>query len=265
VDPGLRRGDSHGYGKIKRRMAVDWTDRGIVLAVRAHGENDAIVTLLTEHRGRHAGLVKGGAGRKHRAILQAGNLVQAEWRARLEGHLGNFTVEALQAFGGGILSDRAALAGLSSLCAMIDATLPEREPHPQIFAAALALLSHLGDPLWSAHYVRWELALLREMGYGLDLRSCAATGATADLAFVSPRSGRAVSRTAAEPYRERLLTLPEFLKDGSDDDTAPPAEDVHAGLILTGHFFERSVFAPHHQELPLARRRFAELIDRSAE
>ena len=243
-------------------MAVDWTDRGIVLAVRPHGESDAIVTLLTERQGRHAGMVKGGAGRKHRAILQPGNLVQAEWRARLEGHLGNFTVEALQAFGGGILSDRAALAGLSCLCTMIDATLPEREPHPQIFAAAVTLLSHLGDPLWNAHYVRWELALLREMGYGLDLRSCAATGATDDLVFVSPRSGRAVSRAAAEPYRGRLLALPEFLKDGADEDALPAAADIQAGLTLTGFFFERSVFAPHHQELPLARRRFTDLLGR---
>jgi DNA repair protein RecO (recombination protein O) len=193
-------------------------------------------------------------------VLQPGNLVQAEWRARLEGHLGNFSVEALQAFGGAVLTERAPLAGLSSLCAMIDATLPEREPHPQIFAAALTLLSHLGDPLWNAHYVRWELALLREMGYGLDLRSCAATGATDDLTFVSPRSGRAVSQAAAQPYRDRLLVLPEFLKDEADEDAAPPAADVSAGLRLTGYFFERSVFAPQHQELPLARRRFIDLL-----
>ena len=243
-------------------MAVDWTDRGIVLAVRSHGENDAIATLLTEKQGRHAGLVKGGAGRKFRAILQAGNLVQAEWRARLEGHLGNFSIEALQAYGGGILNDRLALAGMSSLCAMIDATLPEREPHPQTFAAALVLLSHLGDPLWHAHYVRWDLALLREMGYGLDLRSCAATGTTENLAFVSPRSGRAVSRAGAGPYRERLLVLPEFLKDDTTDDDVPPPGDVRAGLVLTGYFFERSIFAPHHQELPQARSRFLDLLGR---
>ena len=247
-------------------MAVDWTDRGIVLSLRPLGEADAIVTLLTEHQGRHAGLVRGGAGRKHRSVLQPGNLVQAEWRARLENHLGNFTIEALQSFGGAVLSERMALAGLGALCAMIDATLPEREPHPAIFAAALELLAHLGDLHWGAHYVRWELALLTEMGYGLDLRSCAATGTTEDLTYVSPRSGRAVSAAAAAPYRDRLLSLPGFLRaalgEAADPVTPPTPADVADGLILTGYFFDRNVFAPQHQALPQARTRFVDLIAR---
>ncbi len=241
-------------------MAVAWTDRGIVLALRLHGESDAILTVLTEHQGRHAGLVRGGAGRQHRGVLQPGNLVQAHWRARLEGHLGSFTVEAIHSYGGAILTERRALAGLSALCAMIDAILPEREPHPMIFAAALELLSHLGHGQWGAHYVRWEMGLLREMGYGLDLRSCAATGATDELAFVSPRSGRAVSRHAAGPYRERLLVLPAFLRHAAEDDVEATEEDVRHGLSLTGYFFDRNVFAPHRQELPQARRRFVDLL-----
>jgi DNA repair protein RecO (recombination protein O) len=240
-------------------VAVDWTDRGIVLSLRSHGENDAILTLLTEQHGRHAGLVRGGAGRRQRGVLQPGNVVQAAWRARLETHLGSFAVEALHSYGGGALDRREALAGLAALCAMIDATLPEREPHPGIYAAALELLVHLGDPDWNAHYVRWELALLREMGYGLDLRSCAATGTVDDLGYVSPRSGRAVSRAAAAPYRDRLLALPAFLRGEGD---APDPAAVCAGLALTGYFFDRDVFGPLRQELPLARRRFVDLLTR---
>ncbi|TAL00471.1 MAG: DNA repair protein RecO [Rhodospirillaceae bacterium] len=243
-------------------MAVDWEDRGIVLSLRPHGEADAILTLLTEHRGRHAGLVRGGAGRRQRSVLQAGNLVQGWWRARLDSQLGTYTVEAIRSFAGPAMSAPIKLAGLAALCAMIDTTLPEREPHPGIFAAALELLEHLGDVAWNAHYVRWELALLREMGYGLDLRNCAATGQTAELAFVSPRSGRAVSRAAAAPYRDRLLTLPSFLIAPGDDGAGAGPEDIRAGLDLTGYFFSRNVFAPLRQDLPQARSRFIDLICR---
>jgi len=243
-------------------MAVDWEDRGIVLSLRPHGESDAILTLLTEHRGRHAGLVRGGGGRRHRSVLQAGNLVHGTWRARLDNQLGNYTVEAIRSFAATAMAAPVRLAGLSTVCAMIDATLPEREPHPATFAAALELLEHLGDSAWNAHYVRWELALLREMGYGLDLRTCAATGQTDELEFVSPRSGRAVSRAAAAPYRDRLLTLPSFLIDMDDDGRNAAPEDIRAGLELTGYFFDRDVFAPLRQDLPQARSRFIELVCR---
>jgi len=243
-------------------MAVDWEDHGIVLSLRPHGEADAILTLLTEQRGRHAGLVKGGTARRYRGVLQPGNLVQGWWRARLDAQLGTFTIEALRSFSAGALAEPVKLAGLATLCAMIDTTLPEREPHPGIFHAALELLEHLGDVAWSAHYVRWELALLREMGYGLDLRSCAATGQMDELEYVSPRTGRAVSRAAAGPYRERLLVLPAFLIDDTDDGTRAAPEDICAGLQLTGHFFHRNVFAPLRQALPQARDRFIDLISR---
>lgn len=242
-------------------MAVEWEDRGIVLSLRPHGETDGVLTLLTEQRGRHAGLVKGGDGRKYRSVLQPGNLVRGWWRARLDSHLGNFTVEAERSFAAAAMDSAVKLAGLAALCAMIDTTLPEREPHPHIFAAALDLLEHLDDVAWSAHYVHWELALLREMGYGLDLRNCAATGLTEKLTYVSPLSGRAVSTEAAEPYRNRLLALPAFLLEAGDGMIAAP-EDIRAGLNLTGHFFHRNVFAPLHQPLPQARSRFIDLICR---
>jgi DNA repair protein RecO (recombination protein O) len=242
-------------------MAIEWEDEGIVLVLRPHGEADGILTLLTEHHGRHAGLVKGADGRRHRGTLQPGNLVQARWRARLENHLGSFVVEPTRSFAGSAMADRRALSGLTALCSMVDASLPEREPHPAIYEAALELLSHLGEAAWPAYYVLWELALLREMGYGLDLRDCAATGSRENLAFVSPRSGRAVSRAAAEPYRDRLLTLPAFLLESSHDTvTAASVQDVRAGLALTGHFLDRDVFAAHDRQIPAARTRFVDLL-----
>ena len=240
-------------------MAVDWEDRGIVISLRSHGETDAIVTLLTENRGRHAGLVKGGDGRRYRSFLQPGNLVQATWRARLDAHLGTYAIEALRSYAAQAMSVPVRLAGLSALCAMIDTTLPEREPYPAVFAMALKLLDNLDHPAWTAFYVRWELALLREMGYGLDLRNCAATGRSADLAYVSPRTGRAVSQEGAGPYKERLLRLPAFLIDEAGETAR---DDIFAGLELTGHFFDRNVFAPHRQALPQARSRFIDLISR---
>ena len=236
-------------------MAVSWEDEGIVLSVRKFAEHDAIVSLFTEKQGRHVGLVKGGSGKTKRSALQTGNVVKAWWRARLEDQLGNFTIEPIHNFAADALSDPAALAGLSSLCAMAETTLPEREPHAEVFRLALSLLTNIGAPGWEAAYVQWELCLLRDMGYGLDLGSCAATGVTDELTFVSPRSGRAVSESAAGPYRERLLTLPPFL---TDDTQKPTADDLAAGLKLTAHFFNVHVFQPHHREIPAARIRFAE-------
>jgi DNA repair protein RecO (recombination protein O) len=238
-------------------MAVSWEDEGIVLAVRRFGEYDAIVSLLTAKQGRHVGLVKGGSGKSKSSTLQAGNLVKAWWRARLDDQLGNYTIEAVHNFGAAVLSEPHALAGLSALCAMAEATLPEREPHMAVYRRALNLLEQMGMEGWEAEYVRWELTLLRDMGYGLDLTSCAATGVTETLNFVSPRSGRAVSEAAAEPYRDRLLALPAFLRDETAD-ISP--SDVAAGLMLTAHFFDMHVFQPHQREIPAARTRFAERL-----
>ncbi len=240
-------------------MAKSWEDQGIVLAVRPFGEHDVIITLLTETQGRHAGIVKGGSGKRSRGLLQPGNLLRASWRARLDEHLGTMTVEGLRAFAAAAMSSADVLAGLAALCAMAETTLPEREPHGEVFRHTLHLLEHLSLPGWEAHYVLWELALLRDMGYGLDLSACAATGVQDDLAFVSPRTGRAVSRAAAAPYLQRLLALPEFLRDenaGTSTDAVPAAE-IARGLVLTGHFFEAHVYGPHGQKAPPARARFA--------
>ncbi|MFQ5765775.1 MAG: DNA repair protein RecO, partial [Rhodospirillales bacterium] len=169
---------------------MDWTDDGIVLSARKHGETSAIVTLLTRAHGRHLGLVRGGAGKRARGMLQPGNRVQARWRARLPEHLGTFTCELTEAFAAASLRDRLKLAGLSAACAMADAALPEREPHAAVFEGLLALLSVLQDEDWPSAYVKWEMGLLGELGFGLDLSACAATGTNDQLAYVSPKSGR---------------------------------------------------------------------------
>lgn len=241
-------------------MAISWEDQGIILAVRRFGEHDAIITLLTPTQGRHAGIVKGGSGKRGRSLLQPGNLVKAWWRARLDEHLGTFTVEGLRPFAADAMADANVLAGLSALCAMAETTLPEREPHAAVYRHTLHLLEHLSMPGWEAHYVLWELALLRDMGYGLDLTTCAATGTRDDLTYVSPRSGRAVSSEAAAPYVDRMLALPAFLREenaaASTDNIS--AAEIAQGLALTGHFFETHVFRPHSRQEPASRTRFVE-------
>lgn len=238
-------------------MAISWEDDGVVLAVRRFGEHDAICTLLTATHGRTAGMVKGGGGKNGRSLLQPGNHVRASWRARLDSQLGVYTLESIRAFAAEALDSPAALSGLAALCAMAEAALPEREPHDEVYRQCLHLLEHIGAAGWDAHYVLWELCLLRDMGYGLDLGSCAATGVTEDLAYVSPRSGRAVSRAAAAPYLKQVLHLPAFLKDESPEMAATPVQ-IAQGLALTGHFFDLHVFAPHGRQAPAARQRFLE-------
>ena len=239
---------------------MDWTDQGIVISSRRHGETAAIVTLLTRGHGRHAGLVRGGAGRAARGLYQPGNTVSAHWRARLAEHLGSYTCEPVRAHGAGLLDRAGALAALSAACALAETVLPEREPHPAVYEATLALLDALAGERYAEQYVRWELALLAELGFGLDLARCAATGANDGLVFVSPRTGRAVSAAAGEPYRDKLLALPAFLVA----DAAAPALDVLAGLNLTGHFLDRCVFAPEGRAMPQARARFFDGIERSS-
>jgi len=216
---------------------MEWTAEGIVLAARRHGENSAIVSLLTREQGRHAGLVRGGFGRTQRGVLEPGNRVRALWRARLAEHLGHFVCELLEANAALLLDDPARLAALSAATAVAEAALPERELHVRVHDGLLALLAGLrrADPLaaWGEAYVRWELDLLADLGFGLDLSACAATGATADLAFVSPKSGRAVSRAAGLAWRERLLPLPAFLAPGGGASTP---EALRQGLDLTGFF-----------------------------
>jgi DNA repair protein RecO (recombination protein O) len=250
---------------------MDWQDEGVVLSVRHHGESARIVTLLTESHGRHAGLLRGsGTGRG--GALQPGQLVGAEWRARLSEQLGYYTLEALKHPAALMLDDPARLAALRAVCALVDAALPEREPHPNLFGATKALFSLMaemeeaGD--WGALYVRWEMGLLAEMGYGIDLESCAATGSTTNLTHVSPRSGRAVSAEAAAPYTDRMLKLPAFLVPGRSTPDSRPNDSLQAvqdGLALTGHFLENRLFAQLHTPVPQARARLLEVVHTKAQ
>ena len=235
---------------------MDWTDRGIVLSARRHGETSLIVQLLTERHGRHAGLVRGGASSRARGTYQPGNLVAAHWRARLSEHLGNLTCEMVTSSAAGLLDNGGKLAALSAAAALAEAALPEREPHTDVFENLSALIAALSAAEWPPAYVRFELGLLTSLGFGLDLASCAATGTNDNLAFVSPRSGRAVSLSAGEAWREKLLVLPPFLLA----DTEPAPGEVGQGLALTGYFLERHVFAPHNKGLPAARVRLGERL-----
>jgi DNA repair protein RecO (recombination protein O) len=234
---------------------MEWADEGVILAVRRLGESGIVADLLTREHGRHAGLVHGGAGKDKRGILQPGNRVRAWWRARLADQLGTYRLELLRAHAAETFDDSGRLAALSSACAVAAVALPERQPHPAAHAALAALLEALSTEAWPSVYVHWELALLRDLGYGLDLTCCAATGINDALAFVSPKSGRAVSLSAGEPYRDKLLALPRFLVEGGEGDR----EQIFAGLRLAGFFLERHVLAPHHAALPAAR---ARLVDR---
>ncbi|MDD9990576.1 MAG: DNA repair protein RecO [Rhodospirillales bacterium] len=238
---------------------MEWSDTGIVLSARRHGENAAVVSLLTEHHGRHAGLVHGARGRRARGLYQPGNALTARWQARLAEHLGRYTCELVRARASLVLDDPPRLAALAAVCALVEATLPERHPYPQVYGSTGRLLDTLeASERWAEAVVRWELALLAELGFGLDLSACAATGSVEDLAYVSPRSGRAVSQEAAAPYAEKLLSLPSFLTR-PEDAAAVPAADIVAGLRLTGWFFEKHVFAEQGGRMPAARERF---IDR---
>lgn len=246
---------------------MEWRDNGIVLGARGHGETSLVVSLLTESHGRHAGLVKGGGGKAGRALYQSGNLVSCTWKARLEDQLGVYACELLDANAAALLHDAGRLAALTAACAVLDTALAEREPHPALYDATLALLTALSTedaPPWAETYVRWELVLLAEMGFGLDLSACAATGVTETLQWVSPKSGRAVSAAAGAPYADRLLVLPAFLRPTEADPQSPACrEDLRAGLRLTGYFLDHHVFAPHHRSLPPARDRLVErLVDR---
>ena len=244
---------------------MQWTDEGIVLGAKRHGEANAILELLTREHGRHLGLVRGGAGSRLRPVLQPGNRISAIWRARLEDHLGHFTVEGLDARAASFLPIPHALYGITHLAALCR-LLPERDPHPQIHAALDEVLDGLLKPRRAGpSVVRFELQLLAELGFGLDLASCAASGGETDLVYVSPKSGRAVSRQAGEPWKDKLLPLPAFL--GEVDDPAdiapraiPPrvvdAQDIVDGFQLTGFFLVRYVLEPRGMCLADARASF---------
>ena len=236
---------------------MDWNDDGIVLHVRPHGESAAILELLTRDHGRHMGLVRGGTSKRLRGLLQPGNTLRVTWRARLQEHLGTYTVEPLTERVAMALADRKALAGLTAATALASAALPEREAHPRVFDGLTVLLDSLDDvATWPAILIRWELGLLEDLGFGLDLSACALTGDTQGLAYVSPRSGRAVTAEAAGRYTERLVRLPGFLTGSG----AADPQDILDGLRLTGFFLDKRVFAPGEEELPVPRKALAEQL-----
>jgi DNA repair protein RecO (recombination protein O) len=240
---------------------MQWIDAGFVVAARRHGESAAIVELLTREHGRHAGLVRGGQSPKLRAVLQPGNEVVATWRGRLAEHLGTLGLEPVQAHAARLIDRPLRLSALAAATALIAAALPEREPHPELFAQFAALLAALDSAAtWGERYVMWERDLLAGLGFGLDLSRCAATGGSEDLAYVSPRTGRAVSREAGAPYRAKLLPLPAFLWT----DRAADATEIVAGLELTGHFLVHHLLLPAGRSLPPARLVFADRMRRAA-
>ncbi len=235
---------------------MEWRDSAIVLSARRHGENAILLHIMTEAHGRHAGLVPGGASRRARGLYQPGNQLACKWRARLQTHLGTLSAELVTARAADLLDDPARLAALSAACSVLDAVLLEREPHAAIYHGLVAFLDALGEPTrdftdWGAAYVGWELGVLRELGFGLDLSACAATGTTEDLCWVSPKTGRAVSASAGEPYRDKLLRLPGFLVSGVAADKAALLD----GLKLTGHFLARHGLHRDDATLPAARDR----------
>lgn len=239
---------------------MEWRDEGLLLSVRRHGETSAIIEVLTAEHGRHAGLVHGGGGQKLGAVLQPGAQLALHWRARLEDHLGTYKVEPVRARAGIIMADRGRLAGLNATAAMILATLPEREADPDFYARTVALADALADAdsPWPADYATWEIALLGALGFGLDLTRCAATGLRSELAYVSPRTGRAVSREAGAAYADKLLGLPGFLiRQGQ-----PSMGAVREALRLTGHFLDAWILpAFDRPALPAARQRLVDLLE----
>jgi len=229
---------------------MEWDAPSIVLDARRYGEGDVVATLMTEVHGLHRGLAHGGGARGKAAIWQAGNLVQVRWTARLSEQLGSFTGELIHPGAAHVLDDVLPLAMLSSACAVAEGALPERQPHPRIFAGLLNLIPRLSlGESQLADLVRWELIVLSDLGYGLDLSACAVTGRTEDLVHVSPRTGRAVTREGAGPWSNRLLPLPGFLV-GMAEAGLPAWRD---GLRLTGHFLARDAFGHQHRPLPNAR------------
>lgn len=242
---------------------MEWNDDAIVLSSRALGENGTILELLTRDHGRHAGLVRGGASRRIKPTLQPGNSVHVGWRARLEEHLGSFSCELARARAGELMDSREALAGLNAFTAMTSSAMPEREAHAPVFLGGEILLDAMmtdDTAHWLPLYVRWEAGLLEALGFGLDLSECAATGAKTDLTYVSPKSGRAVSRHAAGIYASRMFQLPAFLLDSAAE---PGAEETAAGLALTGHFLLERVLKPHGKPMPQARLRLEAIATES--
>jgi len=237
---------------------MEWREEGVVLARRKHGESAAIIEVFTEGHGRHAGIVRGGAGRRMGPVLEPGNQVDVTWRARLEDHLGTFTVEPVQSRAAALMGDRKTLAGLNAMTGLLSFALPEREAHAGLYRRTLAVLDMMmSGPYWPLAYLRWELSMLENLGFGLDLSRCAVTGTSNGLVYISPKSGRAVSEAGAGTYKDRLLPLsPALVGEGDGAD-----QDIHDGLRVTGYFLTHWL-APSlgDKPLPRARARLVEIL-----
>jgi DNA repair protein RecO (recombination protein O) len=239
---------------------MQWTDEGIVIGVKRHGEASAILELMTRAHGRHLGLVRGGFGSRMKPVLQTGNSVSANWRARLDEHLGNYTVEGLRLRAANYFAAPHAVYGVTHLAALMR-LLPERDPHADLHAGLEDILERLDDaPVVAPMVVRFELQLLSELGFGLDLSECASTGQTVELVYVSPKSGRAVSRSAGAPWADKLLRLPAFLRES---DAQPGDGDIEAAFALTGFFFARHVLEPRGLTLSAERAHFIAALTRA--
>ena len=241
---------------------MDWREEGLLLNVRAHGESSAIVSVFTREHGVHSGVVRGGQGRKMSPILQPGAQVDVSWRARLEEHIGSFTVEPVRSRAAAVMSGRLTLAGASSVLGLLYYALPEREAHKELYERTIPLMDLLGqNDLWPLAYLRWELALLSDLGYGLHLDECAATGSRDELVFVSPKTGRAVSRKGAGEWASRLLPLPDCLRgEGEANDL-----EILTALDTTGFFLHsRLAEGQMGKPLPDARQRFLDQLRKRA-
>lgn len=239
-----------------------WTDQGIVLSARAHGEGGAVVALLTEVNGRHAGYVHGAQSKTKRSMLEPGSHVKCEWSARVADSLGTYSLEPEGGLPAGIFDDSLKLSALLSACSLCDTALPEREGHAGLYHGLLQLMQALEGDYWAVSYVMWEIALLRELGFRLELDKCAANGDPSTLTHVSPKSGRAVSEVESKPYKDKLLLLPDFLRpDDMRGDGAGEMQDVALGLKMTGHFLEHWVYAHHTKGVPDARLLFQQRLE----
>ncbi|MGA3303493.1 MAG: DNA repair protein RecO [Methylovirgula sp.] len=228
---------------------MEWHDEGLIIGVKKFGESSVILEVMTAAHGRHLGLVRGGRSKRMQPVLQPGNGVNVTWRARLEDHLGHYAIEATDLRAGQLMAEAAALHGLNLVSSLLR-LLAEREPHEPLYRAAVLVADRLHRPdIAPALLARFELVMLAELGFGLDLAACAATGTNDDLTYVSPKSGRAVSRAAGEPYRDRLLALPAFLRE-DEMDAAPEASDVCEAFALAAYFLDRDVFSPRGLTLP---------------
>lgn len=243
-----------------------WTDQALILSVTKFGDADAIVHLFTPSHGVCRGVVKRGLSPKHRADLQPATLVEATWKARLAEHMGNVVLEGAHGFGARVMHDPLRLAAVGGITSLLACSLAERDPHPELYHATVDFLKHVAagvEPIvWLAEYVRLEMALLAEAGFGLDLSECAATGAQEDLIYVSPKSGRAVSRMAGAPYHDRMLALPHFLMN--EEELPDSVAEIASGVALTGHFLETRLLPALHRHSPPLRAHFCSLLSRQA-